>query len=95
MRHINESLEENRKLAKELDEFLREQSAYYEVWAEEDAICVEVSWGDWKHDHLWLDYVAENFFNQNDYQIVGIDVETTEEDGSDTYSAIHTFTIAK
>lgn len=45
-------------------------------------ICVE--WGDWKHDHLLLDHIAEEQTHPID-----MDVQTTEENGSDTYSANH------
>jgi len=48
-------------------------------------IAVEVIWGDWKHEHLALDWLMEeNFSNLRNTQTV-----TTEEDGSDCYSAIH------
>lgn len=51
-------------------------------------IKVEITWGDWKHDHLYLDYLmrAEGFEK--------IDQYTTEEDGSDTYSAVHVYRFA-
>lgn len=48
-------------------------------------IAVEVIWGDWKHEHARLDWlVGENFKN-----LRSIHTTTTEEDGSDCYSAIH------
>lgn len=48
-------------------------------------IAVEVIWGDWKHEHWRLDYlVKENIPNLRSVHQV-----TTEEDGSDCYSAIH------
>lgn len=50
-------------------------------------IKVEITWGDWKHDHLYLDYLMrEEGFEK-------IDEYTTEEDGSDTYSAVHVYTL--
>lgn len=55
--------------------------------AGDDYIEIEVSWGDWKHDHLALDYyMAEAGF-------VHTATTITEEDGSDTYSAVHTYEI--
>ncbi len=47
-------------------------------------IAVEIIRGDWKHDHLRMDY-----FMQRAYDIRSIQTQTTEEDGSDCYSAIH------
>ena len=48
-------------------------------------ICIGVSWGDWKHDHLWLDALMEHL----GYDCFGVIV--TEENGSDCYSANHTY----
>lgn len=48
-------------------------------------VAVEIKWGDWKHDHARLDLLMkENFSN-----LRSIHTATTEEDGSDCYSAIH------
>lgn len=46
---------------------------------------VEVCWGDWKHDHGYLDYVMGKKGFEKINEVV------TEEDGSDCYSAIHTY----
>lgn len=65
--------------------------------ASEIYIDISISWGDWKHEHLRLDYLmfdilyeynpklAYNCFKKNE--------EITEEDGSDTYSAVHKYMI--
>ena len=46
-------------------------------------ICID--FGDWKHEHGYADYVmSENGFKK-------IKEKVTEEDGSDCYSAIHTY----
>lgn len=89
------SFDEMKELANELAEHLEEQHAFYEIWPGEDCICAEISWGDWKYDHLWFDHIAEKFLNSKGYKVTNIDVDTTEEDGSDTYSAIHTLYVAK
>ena len=47
----------------------------------------EISWGDWKHEHLRLKWLMEEI------GCVRIGSEVTEEDGSDTYSAIHRFIV--
>ena len=44
---------------------------------------VLIEWGDWKHDHAYCDHLMK----QKGY--VCTDEQVTEEDGSDTYSAIH------
>jgi hypothetical protein len=48
-------------------------------------IAVEVIWGDWKHEHGRLDWLVE----QNFSNLRSIIKQTTEEDGSDCYSAVH------
>lgn len=53
--------------------------------AELKKIGIEITWGDWKHEHARLDLImTENFDNLRSIHTV-----TTEEDGSDCYSAIH------
>ena len=47
-------------------------------------LCVSISWGDWKHEHAFTDYLMS--------QVIGYElhhIEVTEEDGSDCYSAVH------
>lgn len=58
---------------------------FFSVDFNNGTIEVEVEWGDWKHDHLYLERVMKN----NGYTM--IDSEVTEEDGSDTYSARYWF----
>ena len=90
------TFEELKELADELNKFLEEQQVYYEVYFEDDdTISVDISWGDWKHDHLWFDHVAEKFFNEKGYDVVNVNVDVTDEDGSDTYSAIHSLQLRK
>lgn len=45
-------------------------------------ICVEIRWGDWKHDHLFCDYILQGM----GFTLVNVD--ETETDGSDCYSAL-------
>lgn len=48
-------------------------------------VSVLIEWGDWKHEHAYLRYLMQqNGFTETDENV-------TEEDGSDCYSAIHTF----
>lgn len=48
-------------------------------------VAVEVIWGDWKHEHGRLDWLIGKTFPN----LRSIHTTTTEEDGSDCYSAIH------
>lgn len=57
-----------------------------------DAIYFDIVWGDWKHDHIRLWYLMYEFFRDRGYTIER-DIEVTEEDGTDTYSAEHYYTI--
>lgn len=56
---------------------------YDTIYKNRPVIAVDISWGDWKHDHAFVDYIlTNNGFNH-------IANELTEEDGSDCYSAVH------
>lgn len=55
----------------------------------ENTCTVTIHWGDWKHEHGYLDYVM----SKNGFELVKEDV--TEEDGSDCYSSIHTYRLKK
>jgi len=90
---VKESFSDFKQLADDLSDHMAELGAYYDVWPEEDGLCVEITWGDWKHDHLWCDYEVENFVKSKNHEVVSHDTEIIDEDGSDTYSAIHSYII--
>jgi len=46
---------------------------------------IEIHWGDWKHEHLYLKFLLEEL------GYIQTQERVTEEDGSDCYSAIHRF----
>lgn len=48
-------------------------------------IAVEVRWGDWKHEHWRMDWLMKENFTD----LRSIHEVTTEDNGSDCYSAIH------
>ncbi|MBE6121158.1 MAG: hypothetical protein E7190_00410 [Erysipelotrichaceae bacterium] len=52
----------------------------HDYW-EDDSIGVDITWGDWKHDHLRCDWIMEEL----GYALV--EVYDIEENGSDCYSA--------
>ena len=70
----------------DVQRIFKEYNCWYEWWVNLDGtIEIKGEWGDWKHDHLYLD----NVMKENGWNPIG--TETTEEDGSDCYSALHTF----
>ncbi len=71
-----------------IHDFLNDNGVWAEVYQYNHSIAayvVSISWGDWKHDHLW----ARDLMSYLGYVEIGSKV--TEEDGSDTYSAEHYF----
>ena len=76
------------KVCEKVEKKLNEERLGGEVWVHGNGLPVfdvHISWGDWKHDHGWLDslmgYIDYEAFNE----IV------TEENGSDCYSSEHIF----
>lgn len=63
----------------------KENKIWYDWWTDftKFAICINIEWGDWKHDHRYMDYIMQ----QNGY--VKFEEELTREDGSDCYDSIH------
>lgn len=87
--------EEIKRIANLIDKELMENKGFYDVFPEDGHICIDVRDGDWKHDHLFVDYIARKVIERNGLKVTDIDVDVTEEDGSDTYSALHTIKISK
>ena len=68
-----------------VDRKKKKNGIFAEVWEENNEIKVQIDWGDWKHEHLRCDYLMGE---------IGYELQstvTTEEDGSDCYSALHTY----
>ena len=59
----------------------------YEV-VDNKYISISINWGDWKHDHLYIDQLMQGVFG-----LTCIKEEVTDEDGSDCYSATHYYEI--
>lgn len=71
-----------------LYKLMQDNRLYYEIVDyTESMVAIEVTWGDWKHDHLRLEWLVR----ENMPEVKHIDSYTTEDDGSDCYSAIHRF----
>ena len=62
-----------------------DDGVWYEKILDTQLIRIAKDWGDWKHDHGWLD----DLMSYLGYDVFGCVV--TEEDGSDCYSAEHIF----
>lgn len=77
-------------LLQTITNYLKDNGIYADVSEDSNedyghVIRVLIEWGDWKHDHLW----CEDLMGYLDY--TEIDSQVTEDDGSDTYSAVHRF----
>ncbi len=74
-------------------EQLRRRFEKENLWAEVDqefdlpVAVVDISWGDWKHEHLRAKYIAQQM------GFTFVKSEEYEEDGSDCYSARHYFLV--
>lgn len=90
----SKSFSELNKLASGLRDYFKKNNEYYTVYTDkdEDAICVDIERGDWKHDHLRADYLADQYFDSLNINYMKSE-KTTDEDGSDTYSSIHIYHI--
>jgi hypothetical protein len=68
-------------------DFLNDNGVWADVYPHNgtSALVVGISWGDWKHDHLW----ARDLMSYLGYVEIGNNV--TDENGSDCYSADHYF----
>lgn len=67
--------------------FLNDNGVWADVFSkmEGNIVIVYIDWGDWRHQHLW----ASDLMRYIGY--VKADEVVTEEDGSDCYSAEHTY----
>ena len=76
------------EVEKKIDDLMRENRLFGEKVDERpeiNMIAYEITWGDWKHEHLRMDWLMEENFKN----LRSICNHTTEENGSDCYSAIH------
>ena len=63
---------------------------HYDYGVTSETECeINIEWGDWKHDHLYIDYLMQ----QNGFKKV--DEEITEEDGGDCFSSVHYYKLTK
>ena len=75
--------------AQVIEKILNDNHIFGEIVEDSDnVVAVEITWGDWKHEHARFRCLV---FSQVQY-IKNYEQLTTEENGSDCYSAIHRFT---
>ena len=73
-----------------INRYLADNRSRAEVWpcaGGADVVEAEISWGDWKHDHLYLKWLMEQL------GCFRISCEVTEDNGSDCYSAVHRYVV--
>lgn len=71
------------------EKLLRAHGIYAEVYSDGPTdFCVDIHWGDWKHEHLATKWLMHDVLNLEQTASW-----TTEENGSDCYSGVHRFTI--
>ncbi len=58
----------------------------YEVYSDSGRLSIEISWGDWRHDHQFVDELIFKTFGLSCHSNT-----VTEENGDDSYSSIHTY----
>ena len=87
------------------DNYVKEEKEYYKKYGMdeskahppywtiepngENGIVVDISWGDWKHDHGYCSGLVKRTAEELGFDCVEDESEVYEEDGSDTYSAKH------
>ena len=66
--------------------FLNDNGVWADVYCQtDDNVVLNIDWGDYKHDHMW----CQDLMGYLGYKRVSFDV--TDEDGSDCFSAEHTY----
>ena len=73
-------------MSRNIDEIFRSNDLHYEWYELSDSVIeVDVQYGDWKHDHAYLDYIMK----ENGWYLTS--EVGTDEDGSDCYSSLHRY----
>ena len=94
-----EKIERAQMVIKNAENIFKTYNTRYDMWTEQggEIVAVEIYWGDWKHDHAFVDWVFKemnyNILRDNEIFLTKHSEDVTEEDGSDTYSSIHKFII--
>ena len=83
------------KIIEALENGFRKYNKCFDVYDNYCGICIDITWGDWKHEHWCADEITREVLAElglnGKYTIT---TQVTEEDGSDCYSAIHVIRFA-
>ena len=82
------TIEKLNEISEKVQRYLVENRIWADVYPMGNGlpvICVHISWGDWKHEHLRTKWLLEEI------GALHFGYEVTEENGTDTYSAVHRF----
>ena len=70
---------------------------YSDVWFENQIIasclCIRVD-GDWKHDHLFTDYLVKNYLEKRGYDYFASEKDV-EDSYDDSYESTHVYVLFK
>ena len=84
------------QVVNDLQNIFAEDKLYPDMFLEGNKLTICIEWGDWKHDHLYVDRLVDTYFKESpDFELISSDKVVTDEDSSDTYSADHIFTFAR
>ena len=72
----------------EIEKILEKAKIPAELWYTNNKVCVDITWGDWKHRHAYADCLIMRL-----PYVTDVNTFVTEQDGSDCYSATHQYTI--
>lgn len=74
-------------LACRLNQYLNDNGLYFDDCStySDGSVSVSIEWGDWKHEHGYLDVLMGYIGYGKD------DEDVTDENGSDCYSSVHSF----
>lgn len=65
-----------------LQTYLKDNNLYYDyIYETDETFIIGIEWGDWKHEHLYLNHLMNKLGLQYKNCVV------TDENGSDCYSA--------
>lgn len=81
---ISEIVDNTEDIELQISKLLSKSHMYPEINVTDDYIEIDITHGDWKHDHGWVDVIMRDVFG---YTCKYTNV--TDSNESDTYSAIH------
>jgi hypothetical protein len=102
----NDTITINNMILSDLRKFIEKKLDENSLWVDDVRVYehsgnirieVDIKWGDWKHEHRRLDFLIYDIVYEYNKDLVSnfykITQEITDEDGSDTYSAVHIYEI--